>query len=193
MAPAPQQVVVAYSPSANGIDLLERAVALACRAPFHVLHVVTVIDPHHGSPAVPLRGRVDYDYAAEVQAAVAELVKTALVAYGAPHEVHFFVHARIGKPVEEILFLASEVGADLIMVGTNDHTAIERVLLGSTATRVVREAGCPVIVVRAKTYRAVPLVAVVPDDHPHKIYVPPHRYHYHDDRVITRPPDWPLY
>ena len=98
-----------------------------------------------------------------------------------------------GKAHRQILAVAAEIGADLIMVGTHDHTAFERFLLGSTATRVVREAGCPVIVVRAKTYRAVPLVEVVPDDHPHKIYVPPHRYHYHDDRVITRPPDWPLY
>jgi nucleotide-binding universal stress UspA family protein len=193
MSRAPQHVVVAYSPTAGGIDVLERAVALACRAPFHVLHVVTVIDPHLGSPAVPLTGRADYEYAAKVQTAVADLMKAALVAYGAPHDVHFFVHARIGKPAEEILFLASEVGADLIMVGTHDHTPLERFLVGSTATRVMREAGCPVIVVRAKTYRAVPLVEVVPDDHPHKIYVPPHRYHYHDDRVITRPPDWPLY
>jgi nucleotide-binding universal stress UspA family protein len=188
-----QNVVVAYTASSGGIDVLERAVALACRAPFHVLHVVTVIDPHVGSPIVPVRSKIDYRYAEEVQAAVAELVKSALVAYAAPHEVHFFVHARIGKPAEEILYLASEIGADLIMVGTHDHTTLERMLLGSTAARVVREAGCPVIVVRPKSYRSVDLLDVVRDDHPHRPYAPPHRYSYHEDRVITRPPDWPLY
>jgi len=32
--------------------------------------------------------------------------------------VHFFVHVRIGKPAEELLALASDVGADLIIVGS---------------------------------------------------------------------------
>jgi nucleotide-binding universal stress UspA family protein len=188
-----QQVVVAYSFSTGGLDVLERAALLACRAPFHVLHVVTVIDPRIGTPAVPPKDAVDYRYAAEVQTAVNEVVRAALVAVGAPHEVHFFVHARIGKPAEEILELAHEVGADLIMVGTHDHTGLRRALLGSTSTKVVHDAGCPVIVVRPKTYPTVQLLDVTPDDHERHLYTPPHRYYYHDDQFLTRPLDWPLY
>jgi Universal stress protein family len=38
--------------------------------------------------------------------------------------------------------------ADLIVIATHGYTGAKRVLLGSTAERVVRHAQCPVLVVR---------------------------------------------
>ena len=74
--------------------------------------------------------------------------------------VHFFVHARIGKPAPEILAPAEEIGADLIIVGSKRMTPLERLILGSTSEHVMREAGCTVEIARAKRYPEVMLLPV---------------------------------
>jgi nucleotide-binding universal stress UspA family protein len=187
------QVVVAYDFSASGREALLRAVTLAARAPFHVLHVVCVIDPHGSIPAVPLTGPVTYQYAEKVQEALAAIIGDELRASNAADRIHFFVHARIGKAADEILAVAREVGADLIILGTKGLTGVERLVLGSIAERVVREAGCTVEVARPKTYNEVHLLEIKDVEAPHHPYVPPHRYSYESSRVHFRPGEWPLY
>ncbi len=193
MTNRPHQIVVAYSVGPGGAAVLERAVDFAAQEPNRVLHVVHAMDAHAGTPLLPLTGSCDYAYAEAVQAELIRITGGVLIARKAPHEIHFFCHARIGKAAEEILEVAREVGAELILVGSHDKTALERMLLGSTSTAVVRAASCSVLVVRARNYRAVDLLDVQPDDHPHHTYKPPHRYVYHDERVVKRPTDWPLF
>jgi nucleotide-binding universal stress UspA family protein len=55
-----------------------------------------------------------------------------------------------GKPAEAILNLASEVEADLIVVGTHGRRGLERFLVGSVAEDVLKGAHCPVLVLRDK-------------------------------------------
>jgi len=59
------------------------------------------------------------------------------------------VRARVvpGTPATEIGRIASEVDADLIVMGVTSRGAIGRTLIGSTAARVVRSAGRPVLAV----------------------------------------------
>src|SRR5689334_20471245 len=64
-------VVVGYDFSQSGRAALHRAVTLAARAPFHVLHVVCVVDPKEAIPSLPSYNGVDYMYAARVQEALA--------------------------------------------------------------------------------------------------------------------------
>jgi nucleotide-binding universal stress UspA family protein len=61
---------------------------------------------------------------------------------------HIIEHIRIGSAADEIVAVAAEVAASLIVVGSHGAGAIERLLLGSTAERVVRRAHCPVVVVK---------------------------------------------
>jgi len=58
------------------------------------------------------------------------------------------VHVRIGTPAEEILSVARDFGAGLIVVGTHGRKGLAHVVLGSTAEKVVRLAQCPVFVVK---------------------------------------------
>lgn len=186
------QVVVAFDFSHSGKAALYKALALATRAPFHVLHFICVCDPHSAFPSLPAK-KVDLAYAERVQEAVTAEITQELHEKKVEGRVHFFVHAVIGKPAEEILRLAESVGADLIVIGSKGLTGIERAVLGSVSERVVREAGCSVEVVRPKTYAHVPLLKIVDNDHPHHRFAPPHRYTYEDHRVDRRPNDWPLY
>ena len=59
-------------------------------------------------------------------------------------------HIRSGRPYEEIIRLAREMAADLIVLSTRGHSGLKHLLLGSTAERVVRSAPCPVLVARKR-------------------------------------------
>ena len=56
-----------------------------------------------------------------------------------------------GIPHEEITGTAAKMNASLIVIGTHGRTGLDRILFGSTAERVVRSAGCPVLTVRLPT------------------------------------------
>jgi nucleotide-binding universal stress UspA family protein len=51
-------------------------------------------------------------------------------------------------PALSIVNYAKETGADLIVMGTHGRGPLSHLLMGSVAERVVRLAGCPVLVVR---------------------------------------------
>jgi universal stress protein A len=53
-----------------------------------------------------------------------------------------------GDPASEIAGLARQRPFDLVVVGTHGRRGLKRLFLGSVAERVVREAGCAVLVVR---------------------------------------------
>ena len=55
---------------------------------------------------------------------------------------------RTGVPHEEIVALATDELADLLVIGTHGRGGMSRALIGSVADRVVRLAPCPVLTVR---------------------------------------------
>jgi nucleotide-binding universal stress UspA family protein len=182
----PVQVVVAYDISPSGEVALARAIEVAARAPQHVLHVVLVLESYASG------SKTTYDQADDVHQLILDHVQNAFAGKPTASEVQFYVHVRIGKPADTILDVALEVGADLIFIGSHNKVGLDRFLLGSVSERVVREARCPVMVVRPRTYEDVDLVRVFQYDHERAPWKPPHRYSYVETRVIARPPDWPL-
>lgn len=54
----------------------------------------------------------------------------------------------VGDPGTEIVRLAGEVKADLIVMGSHGRTGLKRLLAGSVAEEVMRKAPCPVLTVR---------------------------------------------
>lgn len=182
-------VVVGYDFSRSGHAALRRAVTLATRAPYHVLHVLCVVLPHEEVPSIASDGLIDHRYMERVQETLAGTVHEELELAHPQHRIHFFIHARLGKPADELLSLAREVNADLIVVGSHSLHGLERLLVGSVSERVVRDAQCSVEVAREKTYAETERIVRVHDED----YVAPHRYEYEDHNVVLRPAEWPLY
>jgi len=58
-------------------------------------------------------------------------------------------HLRMGEVDLEIVALAKELGADLIVMGCRGHRGIRRAIEGSISDAVIRHAPCPVLVVRS--------------------------------------------
>jgi nucleotide-binding universal stress UspA family protein len=53
-----------------------------------------------------------------------------------------------GDPAAEIVRYATESGTDLVVMGTHGRTGLERLLMGSVAEKVMRDAPCSVLVVK---------------------------------------------
>jgi nucleotide-binding universal stress UspA family protein len=54
-----------------------------------------------------------------------------------------------GKAYREILRVAGEEHADLIVLGVHGFGTVDRLIFGSTTQHVVRQAACPVLTTRA--------------------------------------------
>ena len=57
-------------------------------------------------------------------------------------------YLKVGRSDEEIIILAEEIGAGLIVTGSRGLGGVRRALMGSISDSVVRHAHCPVLVVR---------------------------------------------
>lgn len=155
----PYAIVVGVDYSESCALALAESFALAAqKTPGGEPHVVNVV-PQHGS--LP-----DGFSAPNVEQAWKQLeayVQTQIANYTAqyPSNREFervVMHQHTGNPADEIVQLAVDLEADLIMVGTHSRRGIERLLLGSVAERVVRIAPCPVLVVRPKAASNLPQI-----------------------------------
>ncbi|MBE9536649.1 MAG: universal stress protein [Proteobacteria bacterium] len=66
-------------------------------------------------------------------------------------KIAYSICIRKGIPYREIISASEEGGSDIIVMGTHGYTAIDHVLFGSTAEKVVRNSKVPVLTVRPKT------------------------------------------
>ncbi|MBX6329741.1 MAG: universal stress protein, partial [Pseudolabrys sp.] len=57
-------------------------------------------------------------------------------------------HVLAGHPVRDIVELAREIKADLLVIGGTGHSALYERMIGSRADRIVQLAPCPVLVVK---------------------------------------------
>ncbi len=55
-----------------------------------------------------------------------------------------------GYPAEEILKVATDRKADMIVMGTHGRTGIDRIIFGSVAEKVVKTAACPVLTIKPR-------------------------------------------
>ena len=123
-----------------GIDL-----AKSLKAEMAFIHAV---DPSVGRAASEIGVPADKLIAMEEQDAK-HLLSAFLERAGAsPAALEFL---EIGKPATKIVEAAKSWPADLIVIGSHGRGGVARLLLGSVAEAVVRQASCPVLVVRAQS------------------------------------------
>ena len=141
-----QKVLVTTDFSDDSRAGVRYAVALAekLKADVALLHVVEPPSRMAGMEAVVL-ARTDAEDAALARAQLAKLAKREVQG-----DVTATSSVRTGTPFHEITTAARECAVDLIVIATHGYTGVERVLLGSTAERVVRHAPCPVLTVLAR-------------------------------------------
>ena len=70
-----------------------------------------------------------------------------MAAAGVPFEIHDYV--RGNTPSEDLVAVANDVGADLIVIGLRRRTMTGKFLLGSNASEILLGANCAVLAVKA--------------------------------------------
>ena len=122
--------------------------ANSARVPGGELHVVHVL-PQSADGAARGEGVLRFaNLADDVRARLATL------AAEVPKEVaRIDLHVRLGRPDVEIAQLASDIGADLVVVGTHSRSALDRIMIGSVAESLVRHCPCPLLTFRSKPIR----------------------------------------
>ena len=148
--PAPTVYLVAVDGTSSAARALEVASTLAAtlggNAELHVVHVVDITPP-----ASMLSASLPMEPTELLQ--VGRLLLDEACSEAAGRFAGRIVgHLAGGYPWREIVQAAATLGADLVIVGTAGRTGFERIALGSVAEKVVRHAGCPVLVVRPNTH-----------------------------------------
>ena len=127
-------VVVGYVPRPEGRAALSRAIAEVSLRGGRLV----VVNASRGDAFV------DSGYAPVQEI---ELVRSRLAESGVDHELRQLVRGH--EPADEVVDLAEELGAELIVIGLRRRTAVGKFLLGSTAQRILMEAPCAVLAVKA--------------------------------------------
>jgi nucleotide-binding universal stress UspA family protein len=111
-----------------------------------ILHVTVVPDAAYegyGAPGLPL---LRDEYLAKEQQGLEKVQPV-------DPQIKFERRVEEGDPATEILRVASEIGAGLIVMGTHGRGGLQHVLMGSVAEQVVRKAKCPVLTLRTAPVR----------------------------------------
>lgn len=136
-----KNVVAAIDGSPISLQVLDHAIAYAKRAGGAV-RVVSVFEvTPFGPPVGPTIDRIEEYHRREISA-LAERTRVS----GVQLDVQVYSD---NNAKETILEVAKRSGSDLVVIGTSGHNAWKRMVLGSTATRVLADAHCPVLVVPA--------------------------------------------
>ncbi|HEX2254373.1 MAG TPA: universal stress protein [Thermoanaerobaculia bacterium] len=137
-----RHVLAATDFSATAAAAVDWGVDLARRhgATLHLVHGVTLPVPM--AEYVPSSADVDREICEGARSRLEEVAR-GLEATGVTLELHL----PTGVPSQVIARTAEEVGADLVVIGTQGLSGLAHLLLGSTAQRVVQHAPCPVLTV----------------------------------------------
>jgi nucleotide-binding universal stress UspA family protein len=115
---------------------------------------LTLLHVHTGAPVGPDEERMKWD--GPILPRERKRIVAWLADVGAPaRAAGVGVEAKVveGAPAAEILRVAREGAAGLVVMGTHGRSGFDRLLLGSVTEKVLRYAPCPVLTVTA---RAVP-------------------------------------
>jgi nucleotide-binding universal stress UspA family protein len=129
-------IVVGYVPKPEGRAALRRA---AEEAELRNSRLV-VVNSHRG-------GReFDREDAIESEEQLEE-VRRELREAGVDHEVRQLVRGM--DPADDLVNVAQDVEADIIVIGLRRRSPVGKLILGSNAQRVLLDAPCPVLAVKA--------------------------------------------
>jgi nucleotide-binding universal stress UspA family protein len=129
-------IVVGYVETPEGEAALDRAIAEAQQRGARVI----VINSHKGGASL------DKQVAAELDESI-DNVHAKLHDSGVEHEVRQLV--RGVDPADDLIAVADEVDADLIVIGLRRRTPVGKLIMGSNAQQILLDASCPVLAVKA--------------------------------------------
>jgi nucleotide-binding universal stress UspA family protein len=164
MSPTPSSnavrnvILVAIDMSPEAESVLDSAVELARRTPGAEMHIVHALDPRTAIRQ-EANGPQPYDL---LVATHADFLDERARRMRAAADVTVVGHLVEDGPQRAILQTAASIDADMIVTGTHGRRGLARWAMGSIAEAVVRNATCPVLVVREKQNHAPQMPEIEP-------------------------------
>lgn len=112
-------------------------------AELHLLHVIPAPDAQYWKPYIY---GVSEDVDQKAKDAFDKRVNDEYLPY-VPEGLTLKPAFKIGKAYVEIIKYADEIAADFIVMGRQGRGALESILFGTVAEKVVKKAKCPVLVI----------------------------------------------
>jgi nucleotide-binding universal stress UspA family protein len=137
-----RRILVAIDGSVQAQSAIKLAGRLAVQIEAQIILLHVVGNPILLGPGRAIVEPMLRDTAIHAGAALLSNAKDAI-----PESVMIETALREGDPARDIVEAAETLGADLIVMGSNSRGRIERALLGSVASAVVRHAHCPVLTI----------------------------------------------
>jgi nucleotide-binding universal stress UspA family protein len=136
------KILQANDGSAPAFKALELALALA-KQNRSELHMVSVVEVDY-MPEFLEEVRQETEAAAKRFHKVLQRANAAAEKSG----VTLHTHTLNGHPVRDVVNLAGELKADLLVIGATGHSALYERTIGSRADRMIQLAPCPVLVAK---------------------------------------------
>jgi universal stress protein A len=145
---APKSILVPTDFSEYSDRAIKQAVDIAEQnnAKIYLLHVVDRLQQCAIDYCIPIETMMKVQSDSEKEASRKMQDEAKKITQAKKIDVTFDVKS--GVPFEEILKEQQERNADLIVIASHGRTGILKNLIGSVAERVMREAKCPVLLVR---------------------------------------------
>ena len=134
------KIVVGYVKTPEGEAAVDRAIA---EARLRDASLVIVHSSKGGS-------HEDVEEAVTYQDQLEEIDRR-LAGQGVTHEVRQLTRGK--DPVEDLIDVVHDSGAELIVIGLRRRTAVGKFVLGSNAQQILMDADCAVLCVKAKSGR----------------------------------------
>lgn len=128
-------IVVGYVPSPEGEAALDRAVDEAGLRGSSLL----VVNSQRGGRTA------DYEEMALTNEQV-QVIHDRLHAAGIEHDVRGLI--RGNDPADDLVAIAEEASAEMIVIGLRKRTPVGKLIMGSNAQRILLDATCPVLAVK---------------------------------------------
>jgi nucleotide-binding universal stress UspA family protein len=140
-------VATDFTPVSETALVYGRAFARTFGGRLHVLHVVDDFATHFSYPHTAI-GSGPSDFQAEIKHAARKALET-VVTETDRRELQAVATLRVNNSTATgIVDYAKEAAIDLVVIGATGRGAIDRMLMGSVADKVIRQASCPVLTVR---------------------------------------------
>lgn len=127
-----------FSPASEAAFKYATALARDSGATLAIVHVEELPMPYAGGEM----------YIAQPEYPNPEVKKMLEAIVPADPNVKFTHRLELGTAADDIVRMAQEEQADLLVIGTHGRTGLKRVLMGSVAESVMRQATCPVLTLK---------------------------------------------
>lgn len=148
-------IAIDYNPTAQKVVEIGNEIATALQANIHLLHVINSINYYNNNEYSPVMGFTGFSYNVNTLQNVTEYITVTAHEFLIKTKSHLNNNTintivKDGPTADSILEVAKDINATMIIVGSHSRRWLEKILIGSTAEKVIQQSTVPVLTIPTK-------------------------------------------